>query len=281
MKKIIAYICLIIAALLVLSSCGGPKTVMSVGGYELTEDVDALFGGDEHLRAMFLAPYALAEEEGIDVNSTEFRDAVSTALERVFAADYKADEEALDDELELMGITREVYEKIVEQDTLKELLYKKLTESGKIETDRDALREKFLSGEAVRVKRILVLLANHDGTEASERIAEAEQKLSVGTPFETVMKDYAEYDIAHGDLGNLGDSYVIVRGNTDAAYEEVCFSLAEGETSAVFDTAAGPCIVKRYPLTADDLDALLDDLVTSYCEGQYNMILEDAAKKMK
>ena len=280
LKKILTYICILFALVLPLTSCGGPKTVMTVGGYDLTEDVDALLGGSD-MRALFLAPYALAEENGIDVKSDEFRDAVSAELERVFSADYGANEEALDAELEAEGISREVYEKIVEQSVLSDMLYLKLTESGKIETDPEILREKFLSGEAVRVKRILVLYSNHDAAEADERINEAAGKLSLGTPFETVMKDYAEYDLANGDLGNLGDSYVVLRGSADADYEKVCFSLSEGETSEPFDTSVGPCIVKRYELTAEDLNTILDDLVSDYAVGQYNLILEEAAEKIR
>ncbi len=280
LKKFISYISVIIAVLLTLSSCGAPKTVMTVGGYELTEDVDALFNGDEALRNSFLAPYALAQEVGIDIESDDFRDAVSASLQRVFTADYGANEEALDDELEQMGISREVYEKIVEQDTLKELLYDELTKNGTIETDESVLLEKFLSGEAVRVKRILVLYSNHEKAEADERINEAAERVALGTPFETVMKDYAEYDLAKGDIGNLGDSFVLLRGNTEESYEEVCFSLAVGEVSDVFETSVGLCIVKRYPMTAEDIAPILSDLASSYSEGRFASILDEAAGKI-
>ncbi len=276
MKKILSYISILSVLMLILSSCGGGRVVKTLGEYEVSAEMDEFFDGDTEKEAMFFAPYVLAKEISFNTESKAFTDAVDAEIERILAEDYKGLEDDLEEELEKNGISRTFYEKLVEQDVLKRELYFKLISNGTIVKDAKELRELFLDGAAVRVKRILIM---SDGAE--QTIKEASEKISRGTPFEDVMKEYAEYDLAKGDLGNYGDSYVLVKGNSELGYEEVCFSLEEGEVSEPFETSAGWCIVKRYELTEDVIDDLGEDLITSYCEGRFNMILEKQAEKLK
>lgn|GEM_PF-2362729 len=276
MKKALTYILILCMAAGLLASCGAPKIVKSIGGFDVDEDLYSLFGEDDEKLASFFAPYALADEAGYDYKSDDFASLCETARERFLAEMYGGDRDALEREMEEAGMTESSYEKITEQDTLKSELYELLVENGKIETDETAVREKLIDGGAVRVKRIIM----KGGEGIEDLMKDTSEKIKSGTvTFEEVVRDLEKYAIS-GDIGNYGDSFIVVRGNSDKVYEDTCFSLGVGEVSEPIETSAGLCLVKRCELTPDMIDEILSDLVTSYDEGQFNIMLEQKAEEM-
>ncbi len=269
MKRFIACFIAVIIFSLPLASCGA-KVVKTVGTYEVDEELDSFFGSDDEKLAAFFAPYALADEMEYDYTSDEFVNYCASQRERFLAQVYGGDEDALAKELEKAGMTEDIYVKVLEQDTLKSDLYDKLILAGEIETDRKTMKIKFLRGEAVMVKRILV-----SGDDAEDKIKEAAAQIAAGETFESVRSEYSD-----GDIGNYGDSFIVTKGNYDKAYEDVCYSIEVGDVSEPFKTDAGWCIVERYELTEEAVDEVLTDLITEYTEGQFSIRLEEIAKTL-
>ncbi|MEK5443910.1 MULTISPECIES: peptidylprolyl isomerase [unclassified Fredinandcohnia] len=115
----------------------------------------------------------------------------------------------------------------------------------------DMLKEK-AALEEVEVKEGEVVKASHilaqvpqDATEeqkadAKKKIEEAKAKLDKGEKFEDVAKEYSEDGSAQngGDLGWFG------KGRMVPEFEEVAFTLKEGETSDIVESQFGYHIIK-------------------------------------
>ncbi|MFD1779764.1 peptidylprolyl isomerase [Fredinandcohnia salidurans] len=115
----------------------------------------------------------------------------------------------------------------------------------------DMLKEK-AALEEVEVKEGEVVKASHilaqvpqDATEeqkaeAKKKIEEAKAKLDSGEKFEDVAKEYSEDGSAQngGDLGWFG------KGRMVPEFEEVAFTLKEGETSDIVESQFGYHIIK-------------------------------------
>lgn len=259
-----------------VSSCGEPKIVKTVGGFDVDEDFYDVFEDNEEQLKMFFAVYALADEVGFDYKSDDFSSKCEIAKQQILAEEYGGDEKALIEEYKDAGMTDEVYDKFLEQDTLKNELYEYLISEGKIEADKDKLRAMFLSGEACRVKRMIFT-----GADAEQDAGISYERVASGrSTFESEKSDNLDKTL-YGDIGNYEDSYLVVRGNYEKAYEDVCFSLSNGEVAKPFITSSGWCLVKRYTLTEEIVDDSLDGLVTSYTEGQYNIMLENKASEFE
>lgn len=272
MKKTVLIITCIILAV-IMASCGEAKIVKNIGGYDVDEDLDALYDGDDGAISLFLSPYAVADKIGYDYRSEEFLAKCEAERARMLSEAYGGDEDALEDELKAASITEALYEKLIERDVLTDALYFKLISDGEISQDAASLKAEFLSGGAVRVKRIVTT-----GEGAKDAI-EGAAEMAKTSSFEDTMKKYAFMSPA-GEIGNYEDSFVFARGNYDEKYESVCFSLEVGEISEPFETDAGWCIVKRYELTEEIVDKMQNDLVVSYGEGSFSKILADAASEL-
>ncbi len=264
----------IIMTAFALVSCGTPRIVKNVGGFDVDSELDSFFGGSDDALRLFFAPYALADSVGYDRNSEEFAALCEAERARMLSEDYKGDEDALKEDVEKNGLTLNLYGQFLERDILTDVLYERLTSDGTIATDEADVRELLLAGAAVRVKRIIIT-----GDDAEKLIKEAAGKTK-DSSFESVRQSYASYAPA-GEVGNYEDSFIVVEGNYDERYEKACFSLETGEISKPVETAAGWCIVKRYELTPEMIDEILSDLVSEYTSGQFNIMLEDAAERLK
>ena len=86
--------------------------------------------------------------------------------------------------------------------------------------------EEFRNGDQVRARQILI----HDEAKAQQALAEIKK----GIPFEEVSKKYSSAPNASrgGDIGFVG------RGQLPKVFEDVIFSLKEGESSSVIKTDA-------------------------------------------
>lgn len=282
MKKFSLILILTLVLPLVFCSCGNSSPDREIGGYEIEGELYDFLGKTDEKAAEFLAVYSLADRYGVDFSSEKFEMEVEAEMSRILAEDYSGDADALDDDLDSFGIDDDIYEKIVEQDLLKTKVYLKLTESGTIETDRAKIKTELSNGGSVRIKRILIPYGVSEETksDAEKGIKAAWDKIQAGYDFDEVVKDMSKYTYATIG-GSLEDgSYIVVKGKTEKGYEDVCFNLSVGEVSDPFETSSGYCIVKRYELDLDLIDSVLDNLVTAYCEGQYNMMLDEAAEKL-
>ena len=273
LKKIVIIASMLLAAVLFFASCGSKGK-----SADIKTQIEDLYRDSEDGSASFYAVYDLADKYGYDYNTEAFRTLCGEAVANDLLNTYHGNTEARQKDLDDFNMSYELYEKIIEQDTLKTELYTYLIDKGVIESDPEILREKFLAGEAVYVKRILVKFGETDEEKSAayETIERAEEQLAEGKSFEEVKSLLYEAGDAEGDPASCAGGYIIVRGIYDFDYEDACFSLEVGETSEAFDTTVGYCIVKRLELKPELLDEFLDETVTSYTEGQFGILLDEA-----
>ncbi len=135
---------------------------------------------------------------------------------------------------------REAVERYVESETVKRL----------DSVDWDALaREQFLkdadlyaSEERVRASHILVSRENRSFSALAARVAEVEERLKAGDPFDVVAVEMSDDPSAERNRGSLG---LLKRGDTVGPFEAVVFNMSEeGATSDPFLTVFGVHIVR-------------------------------------
>ncbi|MBQ7669772.1 MAG: peptidylprolyl isomerase [Clostridia bacterium] len=284
MKKLLIYtLAAILAFALLLSSCGAPKIVKTLGAYEVDEDLYELFDGSDEGVAGFFAPYALADKYGVDHESENFKTKCEAEMARVISEDYFGDEDAMRDAVKENDLTDELWDKIIEQSVLYTDVYEALVEKGTIVSDPEKLKEEFLTGGAVYVKRIMLGASSAGPYDAEPGVGQLEAAydkiVSGARSFDEAKRDFIGYT-STDDVGNYENGYIVVRGATEKTYEDVCFSLAVNDVSKPFETSKGYCIVMRFALTEDMVDEALDYLVASSMEGQYNVMLDDAAAEL-
>ena len=284
LKKLLIYTFAAILALsLLLSSCGAPKIVKTIGAYEVDEDLYELFDSSDEGVAYFFAPYALADKYGVDRESEDFKAKCDVEMARVISEDYHGDEDAMRDAVKASGLTDELWDKIIEQSVLYKDVYEALVGNGTIISDPENLRAEFLSGGAVYVKRIMLGASSAGPYNAEPGVGQlqaAYDKIVSGArSFDEAKQDFIGYT-STDDVGNYENGYIVVRGATEKVYEDVCFSLAVNEISKPFETSKGYCIVMRFALTEDMVDEALDYLVASSMEGQYNVMLDETAAEL-
>jgi len=116
-------------------------------------------------------------------------------------------------------------------------LKKKVEEKASITDDEikkfyEENKDKFKHGEQIRASHILV--------KDEKKLAEAQEALKKGTPFEEVAKKYSTDGAAAkgGDLGWFG------KGSMLPEFEKAAFALKEGEISAPVKTKFGTHLIK-------------------------------------
>ena len=199
------------------------------------------FGGvslEEHVKDVVLSKLAqikiinlMAEERDIKLSDEEKQN-VKMAAESYFA-------ELESDLIEAEGITEDVVEKVYREYAIANKVYETITESADMEISDDEAR-------AVTVQTIYFQnwkMKNNEKTALSEsetlnvlkRAKEALKKINADEDFETVAVQYSEDK-------QLVKSYA--RGTVELHFEELLFSMDEGDISNIIETEDGYYIVK-------------------------------------
>lgn len=199
------------------------------------------FGGvslEEHVKDVVISKLAqikimnlMAEEHSIELSKEE-KDQAAAAAESY----YHQLEDALK---EKEKITKEVVEKVYFEYALANKVYTTITESADMEISDDEAR-------TVTVQTIYfpnwkmadsekTLLGDSELAKVKKTAKEVLERIEAGEAFETLAAQYS-------DDKQLVKNYA--RGVTEAQFEEILFSMDEGEISGVIETADGYYIVK-------------------------------------
>lgn len=98
-----------------------------------------------------------------------------------------------------------------------------------------------------------ILIENGEGSE--EVVADLQQRLQSGESFEELAKEYSADTLSAKEGGDLGYAG---RGVYDQAFEDVLFSLAEGQLSAPVQTRFGTHLIKLTGVRRSEAPALED-----------------------
>ena len=144
---------------------------------------------------------------------------------------------------------------------------------GEIRAYYDQNKERFTSGEQVRVAHIVkyVNWQTDEGT-ALDAVTQAHREISGGAPFETVVAKYTDCADNGGDLG------YVARGQLVEEFEDVVFNLSPGQVSDVFRSRFGFHIAKLYdrrPPTVPPLQAIRGQVLDEVKEQKREQALGD------
>lgn len=236
----------------------------------------------------FYAIYTLSETYGLSSDDELIKNSVDDYIETLKNTEYDGSEKLLRKDIESQHMTYDVFLLISEANELQSNLYLKLISEKVIEQDPNKLKDIFLSGEMVRTKHILIkypeqLTANdiiNDFKDAAESVSdivnEIENALKNEEDFDKLIDRYNSDPLM---IKNPDGNY-ITKGNKYLEYEKAAYELEIGETSDVFYTSEGACIIMRLPLSEEYIDNNITSLTNSYGEGYFNTLLENEAQKL-
>lgn len=194
---------------------------------------------------------------------------------------YHGGAEALDNYLKEQGISRDAFEKIVEEQLIINLLRNKITKDISVQEAEakkyyDENKEMFkLQSPQVRAQHILV--------KTEEEAKEIKKKLEEGTDFGELAKKYSQ-DPGSKDKG--GDLGYFAKGFMVQEFEEAAFSLKPGEISDLVKTQFGYHIIKvldiRKNLEYKDVkDQLMQEILMEKKNQEFSRQLEIWQKQSK
>lgn len=136
---------------------------------------------------------------------------------------------------------------------------------------RDAYDERQTSAEP-RVSHIMVTFGDQrTRAEAEARLQEVQDRLAAGESFAALAAEYSD-DTTTADSG--GDLGIITRGFFGEAFEDVAFSLDQGEVSDIVETDNGLHLLKvtelSVPSFEDVRDELRDEVALAQAESEFN-----------
>jgi len=297
MKKLIS---LLLIAILLLCSCGAPKTedyfvfkeksknthengladnstVMTVNGHginysELYYYMSVLDATKEQIEEkvlpemLFSRSVALmAEEKGIALTDDEYES----------LKDYLEDAEKNEDhekQLSIAAMTPSLFRFLALQSQLTAKVYNFYTakDTSPIEADEDTIRKTAENGELIRVKHILIEV--NEKTSEAEAKAEAEEvktKLANGEAFDDLITLHSDYKSEN----TVADGEYVYRYEMPDAFEDVAFALKEGETGDIVyvesEKYIGYHIIRRLPVDMDYVEGNMDTLRTNYRASKF------------
>ena len=297
---------------------GDGDIVLTVGGYEVPRDLynyfskgyrdqylgDGKTDSDEDEKLLsekieeetrtslsqIFAVYSIAADYGITPDDEDIKSAAEAAKEEFIVSEYGGNEDAFYSDLAESSMTVDVFDILMTHDALQNALYLRLTEEGVIITDADAALEKFNSGELARVKHILIkydsslytykdVLSDDAPAKkaAMDRAKEIFEEVKAGWDFDSLVAKYGE-DIM---MFRNSDGYYISRGNMENTFEDAAFSLEVGQYAEPVFTSEGVSIIKRLLVDEVYVADNLDDLVTAYAEGQFNILIEERVAELE
>ena len=199
------------------------------------------FGGvslEEHVKDVVLSKLAqikimnlMAEERGIELSKEE-KDLISEAAEKYF--------DVLEDTLkEKENITKDIVEQVYLEYALANKVYLTITEAADME----------ISDDEARTVTVQAIYFQNWKMKNNEKTALSDSELQkVKSTAQNVLQKIAEGEAFDTLAAQYSDEKQIVmhygRGMTEKAFEEVLFSLDEGEVSDLVETADGFYIVK-------------------------------------
>lgn len=174
----------------------------------------------------------MAEKYGLSLDEAE-QDAVNEAAKVYFESLTEAEREALD-------VTPDTIRQLYREYALADKVYEYMIKDVNPEISDDEAR-------TVIVQQILVKFGEQGVTEDAESYTEQQKSYAYARAKEALRRIEAgeDFDVVATRYNEAAESTVSIRkGDTDAAYEEEAFRLGNEETSEIFETKEGYCILK-------------------------------------
>ena len=269
MKK---FLCILL--LFLLCGCSSQKTVMTVDGYaidnelyryyyqsmldEYADEGTAKAEAVEQLRS-HVAVIRFAERYGVSLTADE-----SKAIDEQFAS-FKGRNEDYREVLQKRHLTEDSYLSLCRHDALRQKLMTQLRQE---EFALSAEQMKTIIAEEFICARHVFFDATVEG--AAQAAAQAAGKLAQGADFDAVFAEYMGEDYSE-------EPYLFGKGYMVEEFDAAARALAIGQVSGVVNTAYGYHIIQRLPLDDAYIAEHLTSLTEEYVQTQISLAMAQAA----
>lgn len=319
MKKILSFITIILALILLLSSCGDglkssskeKETVLKVNDFNVPYQVyrycllntkrdidggkdsywDTISNKDEMISKVKDNTYnsikniyvvlSLCQKYNISIDDQIIKEKVNAAVSKL-QNNYSSTEEYVN-ALRASFLNDETYRFILGVTYCQEELYYAMIKAGDIKTDKEYMTSIANSDEIIRIKQILIKFdANGDGKEDTSR----EQKMTLAQSVLQKAKDGYNFDklieLYGNDTSMLNnpDGLYISYGTRYEAFEKAAFSLKVDEVSDIVETKEGYSIIKRLEKDPDYLVSHINEISAEYIDCLFNRFINDELDKL-
>lgn len=235
------------------------------------------------------ALYALCEENGITEADEDIKNSASDFESYVVNTEYSGKRKDFLAGIKEENMTYDVFVKMASASAMQTNLYYKLVADKVIDTDTASVKEKFLSGEMVRAKHVLIafdspvtykdIIDNYSSAadEIKEKTDACRAAIGRGEDFDKIISKYGSDPL----MASNTDGAYFTRGVKDEDYENTVFALSEGEVSEPIVTREGVCFIKRLELDENYIDQNIDKLTDAYAEASFTLILEENLLSLK
>lgn len=206
----------------------------------------------ENLLTATQALISLGYDYDLRVDEGEIAESVQADMETILSVTFEDDRDAYIESLNAEYLTdRYIRTYIGVEDYLPAALIEEMLVQGDID-DSDEAAETLINGEDF-VRTVHVFISKSNGKSDEVNRANA---IALQAKIAAEDTDAARYDVMRDAIGGKynndygdtqGNGYYFARGETEDAYEEVAFSLAEYAVSEVLETSDGYYIIMRMP----------------------------------
>ncbi len=198
----------------------------------------------------------IGADYGLRVDEGEIAESVQADMEAILENAFGGDREAYIDSLNAEYLTDNyVRTYIAVEDYLPEALVNAMLQSGVIDDSDEAARAMISGDDFIRVRQVLIQTRNYaSAEEALARAESLQKKVAAKTTDEErnhAMLDAMAYST---DLDMTGQGTYFARGEMDADYEAVAFSLPLYGVSEVIPVNNGYCFMMRLPKDAEYME---------------------------
>lgn len=268
MKKILS----ILLLLVVLAGCA-PKTVMTVDGFEVSQELyryyyrsaaveyeeDTAAAEARELLRAHVAVLRFAETYGITLSTDEEKE----IDKQIQSAKNRNDDFA--EQLEEQFLTERLYRELCLHDALREKLMEHL--HANVYAVAEEQMRQIISEEFVCVRHIFFENTANGAAQAAVTVA---AELAAGADFDALFIEYMGEEYSE-------ESYLFGKGYMVEEFDAAARALAVGQVSGVVETAYGWHIITRLPLDWDYIEENLDTVTEEYVQTQISMAMAEAA----
>ena len=322
MKKtrILSLIIAVFMLCALLAGCDdGAKTVMKVGGSNISKDIYASaivqsnmmfeqtygmslatmlnedIGDGQKTGADFLKEYAenlliefetfsaIAEENGIKLTK-EDRDAIKEAKDKQIET--AGSRKAFIEKFESDGISESFYDYVMEKNTLLSKIQTELfTGEGKYAPTAEKIAESF-GKDFICVKHVLVK-ANEADADYAEKKAKAEsvaKRAKNGEDFDALIAEFGEdpgMEINKGGYIMDANGYTPTGSTMVAEFTAASVALEVGGVSDVVPSSHGFHIIKRYPMSAEHIATDLEGFTAQVGNALIGQVLSEKIESIE
>lgn len=199
---------------------------------------------------------AIGQEYGLYVDEGEIAENVQTDMENILTNTFGDDRDAYIDSLNAEYLTDNyVRTYLAVEDHLPQALIEKMLQEGVIDDSDETARNLINGDDFIRVRQVLIETRNYGSAEAALARINALRQTVASKTTDAARNDAMLDAMAYStDMDMTGQGIYFAKGEMNADYEQVAFSLPLYGVSEVMEADNGYCFIMRLPKDAAHIE---------------------------